>query len=191
MIFSSAGHCNARNHKNTDSGAVGFNGRWEADETVKVRTRINEILRSKGYNVVEDNPTESLKEYLNRVKPGPASVVVEYHFDAADSATATGCSVLVGDDSNKTSQAFARELAEAISKTLDVKLRDGGDGDHIIFEKDSHRGRLGLMRKAGTVALVEVCFISNPSDMKKYDDNFEALCQSIAAVIGKYEDLIK
>lgn len=193
MIFSSSGHCNARGHKNTDSGAVGVDNRWEADEAVKVRNRVNSILRSKGYNVIEDNPTESLKEYLARIKPGPASVVVEYHFDASDNAKATGCSALVGDNSSKYSQAMAAELATVVSTTLGIKLRDGGDGDKILFEKDSHRGRLGLMREAGTVALLEVCFISNPDDMSAYDDpaKFEATCQGIATVIGKYEDLIK
>lgn len=193
MIFASAGHCNARGHKNQDSGAVGINGRWEADEAVKVKNRVIAILESKGYNVITDNPTESLREYLARIKPGPASVVVEFHFDAAANPKATGCSVLVGDDSSKNSQNMARELSETISKALGIKLRDGGDGDGILFEKDSHRGRLGLMREAGTVALVEVCFITNPDDMAAYDKpaKFEAMCQGIAAVLGKYEDLIK
>jgi N-acetylmuramoyl-L-alanine amidase len=193
MIFSSAGHCAAKGHKNYDPGAVNSAGRLEAQEAVKVRDRVNAILRSRGYNVIEDNPTESLREYLNRIKPGPASVVVEYHFDAASNPAATGCSTLVGDDSSKTSQAFAKELSAAVGSALGVKVRDGGDGDGILFEKDSHRGRLGLMREAGTVCLLEVCFISNPSDMQKYDDpaKFEAMCQGIATVIGKYEDLIK
>lgn len=193
MIFSSAGHCNARNHPNRDSGAVGVGGRWEADETVKVRDRVNAILRSRGYSVIEDGPTESLRQYLARIKPGPASVVVEFHFDASANPKASGCSVLVGDDSSKNSQNMARELGQAISTSLGIRLRDGGDGDGILFEKESHRGRLGLMREAGTVALVEVCFISNPDDMAAYDDlsKFEAMCQGVANVIGKYEDLIK
>lgn len=193
MIFLSSGHCHVRGHKNTDSGAVGVNGRWEADEAFKVKTRVIQILEAKGYNVITDNPTESLKEYLARIKPGPASVVVEFHFDAAANPKATGCSVLVGDDSSKTSQSMAAELAQVISTSLGIKLRDGGDGDKILFEKDSHRGRLGLMREAGTVALVEICFISNPDDMAAYDDpaKFEAMCQGIATVLGKYEDLIK
>lgn len=193
MIFLSAGHCNARNHKNTDSGAVGISGRWEADEAVKVRNRVVAILESKGYNVITDNPTESLREYLARIKPGSASVVVEYHFDASANSAATGTSTLVGDDSSKNSQNMAAELSQATATALGIKLRDGGDGDKILFEKDSHRGRLGLMREAGTVALHEVCFISNPSDMAAFDDpaKFEAMCQAHAAIIGKYEDLIK
>ena len=191
MIFSSAGHCNARGTKNEDSGAVGINGRWEADETVKVRTRVNEILRARGYNVIEDEPTESLREYLGRIQTGPASVVVEFHFDADDNASANGCSAFVMDDANASSQAFGKELTTAIHETLGVRVRDGGDGDGIEFESDSHRGRLGLVHKAGATALVEICFISNPDDMAKYDANFEALCQALAGVIGKYEDLIK
>lgn len=191
MIFSSAGHCNARGHKNEDSGAVGVNGRWEADESVKLRNRVNQIIRSSGYTVKQDSDSESLSEYLNRIQPGPASVVVEYHFDCADSPKATGCSALVADGANEMSKSFGKELAEAVHTVLGIRLRDGDDGDGILFESDSHRGRLGLMREAGTVALLEICFISNPSDMALYDAHFEQLAEAIAQVIIKYEDKIR
>lgn len=194
MIFLSAGHLNTRNIKHkTDPGAIGVNGRWEADEAVKVRDRVTAILVSRGYNVINDGPQETLREYLARIKPGPASVVAEYHFDASANATATGTSTLVGDDSKKNSQSMAAELSKATSDTLGIRLRDGGDGDMILFERDAHRGRLGLMREAGIVALHEVCFISNPNDMAAFDDpiKFEAMCQAHAAILGKYEDLIK
>lgn len=191
MIFSSAGHCNARGHKNEDSGAVGINGRWEADEAVKFRNRVNQYLRAKGYTVKQDSDTESLREYLKRIQPGPASVVVEYHFDCADYPTATGCSALVADGAHAMNRLFAQELAETVHKILGIKLRDGDDGDGILFESDSHRGRLGLMREAGTVALLEICFISNPNDMAQYDAHFEELAEAIANVIIKYEEKIR
>lgn len=193
MVFASGGHCHIRGHKNTDSGAVGPDGRWEADLAFKMKTRVIEILESKGYNVITDLPTESLKEYLARIKPGPASVVVEYHFDASVNPKATGTSSLVADNATKHSIGLGAELAEATSRILGIKLRDGGDGDKVLFEKESHRGRLALMREAGTVVLHEVCFISNPDDMAAFDDptKFEALCQAHATIIGKYEDLIK
>lgn len=190
MIFSSAGHCNARGHKNYDPGAVSGN-RTEADEAVKVRTRVNQILRERGYSVIEDRPEESLREYLARIQPGPASVVVEYHFDAAANPKATGCSALVADNASKNSIQFGNKLAAAVGQSLGIRVRDGGDGDGILFERESHRGRLGLMREAGTVCLLEVCFISNPDDMKAYDTNFEKMCQAIASVIGEFEDAIK
>ena len=189
MIFLSAGHLNTRNLKHkTDPGAVGVNGRWEADEAVKIRDRVTAILVSKGYNVINDGPQETLREYLARIKPGPASVVLEYHFDAA--ANATGTSTLVGDNSGKTSQNMAAELTKSTSDILGIKLRDGGDGDMIIFEKDSHRGRLGLMREKGIVALLELCFISNPDDLKAYDANKEVLAGKIADILIKYDALI-
>lgn len=191
MIFSSAGHCNARGHKNEDSGAVGVNGRWEADEAVKFRNRVNQYIRANGYTVKQDSDTESLREYLQRIQPGPASVVVEYHFDYADYPTATGCSALVADGAHVMNRLFAKELAETVHNILGIKLRDGGDGDGILFESDSHRGRLGLMREAGTVALLEICFISNPNDMAQYDAHFEELAEAIAKVIIKYEDKIR
>jgi len=39
----------------------------------------------------------------------------------------------------------------------------------LINESESHRGRLGLMRKKGIVVLLELCFIDNQQDFSKYE----------------------
>lgn len=185
MKFISAGHVN-RKGPTQDPGAIGVRGRTEAAETEKIRNRVIEIIQSRGYNdIIRDADSESLGQYLTRIKPGTASVVVEFHFNAFN-GKATGTEVVVGDDGDRLDVALAAELANSTSCLLGLLKRSGG----VIRENQTHRGRLGLMRETGIVALVEVCFIDNSEDMAKFDANFEVLCQAYASVIIKYDNLI-
>jgi N-acetylmuramoyl-L-alanine amidase len=170
-------------HHLKDPGAVA-NGLQENTLTIKVRDRVVEILKSKGITVFVDKDTETLAEYLGRIKPGDASVVIEFHFDAA-SPTATGTSSFYADGANQLSKDFARDIALTGSKTLNIANR----GAHS--ESDSHRGRLGLVHKPGACCLVEVGFITNTEDNRKFNENFEQLCQNYATVIAVYDDKIK
>ena len=137
-----------------------------------------------GVRVIIDDDKETLAQYLNRIKPGDGSVVIEFHFDAAN-PTATGTSAFYADGANQNSISFAHDLAKDGEEILEIKNR----GAHS--ESDSHRGRLGLVHtKAGISALVEICFISNPSDIEKFEANFEDLCKRYAETIFYYEQLV-
>lgn len=184
MKFLSAGHCNVKG-VHYDPGAPGVNNRWEANETVRLRDKVIEIIRERGYtDLVQDINSESRQEYFKRIKTGDGSVVVEFHFNAGV-PTATGTEVLIGVDADRLDKAMAAEFASATSLTLRVNNRG------VKSEADTRHKRLGLMRETGIVCLVEVCFISNESDMAKYDTNFETLCRMYADIIIKYDDLIK
>lgn len=185
MKFISAGHCNYPG-KNYDPGAIGYGGRKEADMTVKIRDKTLAYLEQKGYNDFKsDLNDESLSLYLKRIQPGNASVVCEFHLDAATSPNATGCTVLIGEDANKLDKDAATEIAITTSQILGIKNRG------VISERDSHRGRLGLMREDGIVFLVEVCFITNKNDLESLDKHIEELCSKYADLIIKYDDLVK
>lgn len=181
MIFLSAGH----NPKGIiqDPGAIG-NGYHEADLAIEFRNLVAECLKARGVKFTTDNDDERLGAYLKRIKTGNASVVVEYHFDAASSPLATGTTSLVGNDADRLDKAFALELANSTSKVLGIKNRG------VITEADSHRGSLGLMRESGTVALVELAFISNKNDLNAYFIGKELLAKVHAEIIERYEKLI-
>lgn len=187
MKFISAGHCNVAG-PNYDPGAVGVNGRKEADETVKIRDAVIGRLRSMGYgDIVQDANGETLAQYLFRAKTGNGSMVCEFHFNAGPPG-ATGVETIVEEDADKMDLACAREISAMISKATGLKIR----GDRgVISEKDSHRGRLGLMREEGIVVLVELAFISNADDMAKYDAAFETIAQGMAQILAEYDNLIK
>ena len=181
MIFISAGH-NLHGIK-PDPGAIG-NGYHEADLTVEFRTLVTAMLRAKKIEVLTDKDDERLGTYLQRIKTGNGSVVLEFHFDAAGTSTATGSTVLIGNDADRLDKAFAKELVEACATTLSIKNRG------IKPESESHRGGLGLMREQGTVALLEICFISNKDDIFQYQKNKISLASKIAEIVERYEKLI-
>jgi N-acetylmuramoyl-L-alanine amidase len=181
MIFISAGH-NPKGIK-IDVGAVG-NGCHEADLTVEFRDLVIAELKKKNAIYVSDNDDERLGQYLQRIKTGNASVVLEFHFDASDNNTATGSTSLVGSDADRLDNNFAKELVNATAFRLGIKNRG------VKSEADSHRGRLGLMRENGIVALLELCFISNANDLVAYNENKEQLAIEIANLCIKYDALI-
>lgn len=170
-------------HHLKDSGAVS-NGRQENLEAIKFRDIVVKMCRNLGVHVITDDDKETLSQYLERIKTGSGSVVLEFHFDAAANPAATGTTCLVGNDSDRLDKAFAKELVDANAKILQIKNRG------VITEAQSHRGRLGLMREQGIVALLEICFISNPNDMKAYDSNQYMLAAEIAKIVKKYDDML-
>lgn len=181
-VFCSAGH-NPKGIK-PDSGAVGVNGLRECDLTVELRNLVVPILKGLGVKVITDNDDERLGEYLARIATGAGSVVIEFHFDSVVTGKATGTTAIVGSDADRLDKAFAAEIVAVTSKVLNIKNRG------VISEADSHRGKLGLMREQGTVALLEVGFIDNASDIKSYKQKKVELASALATVIKKYEDLI-
>ncbi|QEL01588.1 N-acetylmuramoyl-L-alanine amidase [Olivibacter sp. LS-1] len=171
-------------HHLKDPGAIGIDSRQENKETIAFRALVICELHKHGITVINDHDSETLGQYLARIKPGNASVVLEFHFDAA-SATATGTTALVSDNANKMSLDFAHELVTTTAQTLGIKNRG------VWTESQSHRRRLGIMRKDGCVALLEICFITNESDMAKYDLKREELAIKIAQIIAKYDNMIE
>ncbi len=181
MIYASAGH-NPGGLK-IDPGAIG-NGKREADLTVEFRNLVIEQLKKSGAKYISDNDSESLGQYLKRIQTGSGSVVLEFHFDAAASTSATGCTALIGSDADMNDKAFAKELVEVTASILQIKNRG------VLSEADSHRGRLGLMRESGIVSLLEICFISNPADISAYEKHKIELAVKIAAILIKYESVV-
>lgn len=185
MIFVSAGHntqISVRAGK-IDPGAIGCGSR-EADLTVIQRDLTSAELKTLGIPNITDKNNESLGEYLDRIKTGDGSVVVEFHFDAANNASATGCTSIVGNDSDRLDKAFAKELVDNTAAILGILNRG------VITEAQSHRGSLGLMREQGIVALLEIGFISNCDDIKKWEHKKLELAKVYAYLLLKYEQMI-
>src|SRR5690606_31520339 len=138
--------------------------RQENKEVIAFRDLVNEELKRKGKTVVQDDDRETLGQYHGRINPTDKDVVVEPHFNAFNDK-AKGVEVLVADDANERSKAMAKEIADGFARIMGIANRG------VKKESQSARGRLALMRKKGAVALIEICFIDNASDMKAYDAN--------------------
>ena len=157
---------------------------FAANLTVEFRNLVVKQLQKKGVKHIIDDDDETLTTYLSRIKTGSGSIVLEFHFDASDNSKATGTTGVVGNDSDRLDVAFATELVKASSETFGIKNRG------VIKENQTHRGKLGLMREEGIVALVELGFISNKNDLNQYHINKEKLSKIYADIIVKYENLI-
>jgi N-acetylmuramoyl-L-alanine amidase len=169
-------------HHLKDSGAIG-SGTQENLETIGFRNLVVPICKQRGLKVFVDDDKDSLATYLSKIKTGDGSVIVEFHFDAFD-GKATGSTAIVGVDADENDKAFAKELVDTTASVLGIKNRG------VISEAKSRRKSLALMRKTGIVSLLEICFIDNPSDMAKYNQNKIKLANEIAAIIDKYDKLI-
>lgn len=180
MIYLSAGH----NFKalNPDPGAIG-NGYKESELTRELRDMVAAELKSRGFPYILDKDSETLGEYISRIKPGSGSVLCEIHFNAAG-PDATGAEVLVKEGASKHSNELAKEMSAAISDTVGIKNRGAKD------ESSSHRGRLGILHTlSGIAVLPEICFISNANDVQLYQSKKNQLATSIALLLIKYENL--
>lgn len=184
MIFPSAGHNSQSNNIKRDPGAVNAKGIREGDLTIEFRDLVKRELDLLGCKYISDTEEENLAMYLKRINTGAGSVVVEYHFDSSVNPTATGCSVLIEAEADRLDTVFAKELAETTASIMGIKNRG------VLTEAQSHRGRLGLMREDGLICLVELCFISNDSDLAKYNFHKVALAKAHARIIQRFENMI-
>lgn len=181
MVYLSAGH--NPNGLKPDPGAIG-NGYHEANLTVEFRDLVIKQCEKLGLKVIKDKDDERVGDYLERIKTGNGSVVLEFHFDAAENKSATGTTALIEAEADRLDRAFAKELSDLTASVLGIRNRG------VKSETESHRGRLGLMREEGIICLLELCFISNADDVKRYKSNKEKLAVEIAKIIKRYEDLI-
>jgi len=169
LVLISAGHTNVNGQ---DRGAAG-NGFVEGNEAVIIRDALASALRRSGMNVIEDG-ADGISEPLRKaiVLARKADTALEIHFNAGP-ASATGIEVLA--KPNK--KALAQKLAAAIHAATGIKLR-GGDGGWKADSSGQHH-RLAFCEAGGLI--VEVCFISNASDMSLYKQNFDEMIERLAA----------
>lgn len=182
-IFLSAGHNSQSVSVKQDPGAINKFGVKEGDLTIEFRDLVCKELSLLGVQYKIDLKEETLQMYLDRIQTGEGSVVIEYHFDAGPEP-AEGCTGLVEDDATQNDKDFASELINAAVSILGIKSRG------VKPESYTRHGKLALMKETGIICLFEICFLTNVSDMAKYQANKLKLAKEHAKIIAKYENLI-
>jgi len=172
LYLISAGHTNK---PGDDRGAVGH-GFIEGAEALLLRDATAKLLREKGKSVLEDG-ADGVSEPLAKalVLARKADIAIEFHFNAAATPSATGIEVLA----KPKNKVLAQELAFAIHKATKLALR--GERGFKPDNSGQHH-RLAFCEAGGLI--VEVCFISNLSDMTAYKQNFNQICRNIADVLA-------
>lgn len=183
MIFCSAGHNSQSKTVKADPGAINKFGIKEGDLTIEFRDLVCKELTKLNIPFKTDGQEETLQMYLDRIQTGDGSVVIEYHFDAGPES-AEGCTGLIEEDADSNDKKFALELLSATTRVAGIKSRG------VKPESYTRHGRLALMREEGIICLFEIGFITNASDMSKYQTNKFKLAKEHAEIIAKYEKLI-
>ena len=159
-----------------DRGAAG-SGYVEGVEATRLRDRVAELLRAKGLTVTEDG-ADGVNDPLNRALAlaRAANRAIEFHFNSHSTPKASGVEVLA----KPRHRLLAQAVAIAIASATKLNLRGGDKG----FKPDNsgQHHRLAFCEAGGLV--VEVCFISNPADMRAYAQNFEQVAQNVADVLA-------
>lgn len=179
-VFTSAGHSN---RPGRDRGATG-NGYVEGDLTVEFRDLLNKELRFYGINPISDGNDTILQDSITffKNKTSKNSIVIDIHWNAA-TPRATGVEVLIPSVHSEFEKELAGKIAACIGHELGIPLR----GDRgVKTEAESHHGRLGWMRLTGENILIEMCFITNPEDMRAYQSKKHIIAKKLAKIIYDY-----
>lgn len=166
-------------HNLTDPGAVG-NGFREADLTRKLRNSITAELRDLEPNltIIHDSDSQTLAQVIQSFKPDADDWLLSIHFNAGAS-TATGAEVLYKVGAPKAVIDKASELSALTASVLKIRNRGAKS------EASSARGRLGILHEPCNCLLIEVCFITNKTDIVSYANNSLSLSKQIAEFLSK------
>lgn len=177
VVYPSAGH------NDKDPGAV-QNGYKEADLTKELRNLVSQNLTKQNHKHIMDYDWETNSSHQKRIKPGKGSVLLDHHFDSSTNPKASGCGTFVATFANQNSINLGKELSAGIAEILQIPDRG------VKTEKQSNRGRIGILHTAAGIAvLLEVCFISNLSDLNKYLAKKNEVAAFIAKLLIKYDNL--
>lgn len=160
-------------HGNAVSGAVGIIN--EHTEAVRIVNRVYDIL-TKTYKVegkkyhekLAKNQALNLANIVNFHNRQARDLDISIHLNSGK-PIATGSECLYYD-----AETLANKMSLAMSLALGIVNRGGKKRKELYFLRNTHKKAI----------LLEVCFVSNPSDVQAYKKNFEKLCKAIAKVIA-------
>jgi len=164
-------------HGGTDSGADGHGFR-ESALAIEFRNLLVADLKKLSVNCIVDPDSNKLVDSLvffkNYFKPD--SINVDIHWNAASPA-ATGTEVLINTQATPFEKQLGAKIADAIATILNIKNRG------LKTEVQSARGSLAWMKQLGRNYIIEMCFISNKTDMDKYQAKKLELSKAIAIIL--------
>jgi N-acetylmuramoyl-L-alanine amidase len=164
-------------HGGTDSGALG-NGYIERDLAIEFRNLLVSDLKKLSVNCIVDPDSNKLADSLVYFKNyfKPDSINVDIHWNAATPA-ATGTEVLINTQATPFEKQLGAKIADTIATILNIKNRG------LKTELQSARGSLAWMKQPGRNYIIEMCFISNKTDMDKYQAKKHELSKAIADIL--------
>ena len=165
-------------HSNNDCGAYA-NGFKEAELVTEFRNIVAMKLSEKGHAVVTDGTGTTNLPLVTAAKLVKVSDLgVEFHFNAAVNKTAAGVEVIGLTDKT----GICQKLATAIAGVLDIPVRGNKGG--YKHPRDTPHKTLGFCSAGGVI--VEICFISNPTEMAAYQAKKWLVASAVVDVLDKW-----
>lgn len=162
-------------HSSADPGAVG-GGLTEADICADFRNLVAHYLRKEGVPFTadgKDGENLPLARAIGLVRAaGQGALAVEFHCNAAANPAVTGVESL----SSERGKALGAAMCQAIADAIGIKNR-GAKG-----EGAGQHSRLGFVQAGGVI--LELFFISNPDDRRRYLDKKWLVARAVAGVIA-------
>jgi N-acetylmuramoyl-L-alanine amidase len=177
IIYISAGHSDA------DPGAVNKKmSLREADLTRGSRNLVVDVLQMHGATVRMDGTDATNLDRDTAIMRARecTGLKLDIHFNAA-TGTATGTEAF----SDKAEKEIAQELAQAVSEVLGIPLRGEKGWKGRTESQHGARGLAWLDRLQRSV-LLEVCFMDNDAEIKKYLARMDDVAEAIANVLLKH-----
>jgi N-acetylmuramoyl-L-alanine amidase len=148
----------------------------EVDEARAVVEEVASLLMRRGVDAVpfHDDTSKTQNENLNTIvnyhNAQERDLDVSVHFNAyVETDTPMGVEVLY-----VTQAALAGQVAEAIADAGDLIDRGAKKRTDLFFLNHTDKPAI----------LIEVCFVDSECDAGLYEQHFDAICESIADVIG-------
>lgn len=157
------------------TGAIGIIN--EAKEAIFLRDFIASELVRQGITPERDCDTSPLNTVINwlRSKVCKKDILIDIHFNASASVSSNGTEVILPNQYTSEERAIAETLLATITNTLGTKSRG------IKTEKDTAVGSIGILNKPDCLnVLLEICFVTNQSDVDTYRKNCKHLAINIA-----------
>ena len=186
LIGLSAGHSNMPGR---DQGATG-NGYIEGQLAVEFRELVAFYLKKKGITPLMDGDNTILKDTINFFRKKTSLkkyVLVDFHWNSGP-PSATGTETFVPNNPTRLENELGMAFSKTTSEVLNVPMR-GYMG--VKKELESHHRTLGFFTLKGENALVEICFISNSSNMDSYQENKNELAENYAQILFNAANGIK
>lgn len=163
-------------HWKVGTGAKGFID--EVTEARRVVKRVVQLLKKYKIttNVVEDNVSKNQQQNLNYLVSNhnktKRKLDVSVHFNAAaTSRTGKGTEVLYYSE-----KVLATKLSKSISGASGLRDRGAKERKELAFLANTDKPAI----------LIEVCFVSDSTDVEIYQRDFEKICQAIAKTLAEH-----
>lgn len=161
-------------HGGSDPGAV-YNGRNEKDDNLRLALAVGDILKNKGVDVVytrTDDIYETPFKKATDANDAGADYFVSFHRNSGENPnTASGAQTLIYSNGGE---------KEKLARNIQENLVEQGFKDLGIVERPN---LVVLKRTRMPAVLIETGFINNDKDNAKFDNDFDAIANAIAAGI--------